>query len=175
MTKFRFEAADPIIESTVFIASGAIIVGDVQIGAESSLWYNSVLRGDVFPVRIGKRTNLQDLVIGHVTSGTHALVVGDEVTVGHRVILHGCTVHDRCLIGMGAVVMDGAEVGPEAIVGAGSVVVPNTKIPPRTLAVGSPARIKRDLSSDEINHFTESAQHYVTLAKRHRQNLQLLK
>ncbi len=171
MTMFKFAQKTPQVDPTAFIAAGACVIGDVIIGAESSLWYNSILRGDVFPVRVGKRTNIQDLSVGHVTSGTHALHIGDEVTIGHRVIIHGCTLNDRCLIGMGAVIMDGAEVGEESIIGAGAVVTPNTKIPPRSMALGTPARVTRELTPEEIAFLSISAENYVQLALRHQTNL----
>lgn len=169
----EFEGKKPKQGERVFIAPTACVIGDVVLGDDSSVWYHTVLRGDIFPIRIGVRTNIQDLCVGHVTGGEHALTLGDEVTVGHRVILHGCTIKDRSLIGMGAVVMDAAEVGEEAMVGAGAIVIPKTKIPPRTLALGAPAKVKRDLTSEEIQFLKLSALHYVELAKRHRQSLNI--
>lgn len=175
MRQYSFNDLTPQLDPSCFIAEGAIVIGDVQIGAESSLWYNSILRGDVFPIRIGRRTNIQDLCVGHVTSGTHALTVGDEVTVGHRVVLHGCTVYNRALIGMGAVVMDGAEIGEESMIAAGSVVTPNTKIPPFTLAMGTPAKVKRQLTQEERDLLSLSADNYVELARSHKQDLNVLR
>ena len=154
----------PKIAEGVFLAPGCHIIGDVEIGEESSIWFNTVVRGDVFPIRIGKRTNIQDNSVLHVTSGTHATHVGDEVTAGHRVIIHGCTIHDRALIGMGSVIMDGAVIGEEAIIGAGSLITPGTEIPPRVLAVGSPCRVKRELRPEEIQFLEGSALHYAEMA-----------
>lgn len=145
-----------------------MIVGDVEIGPGSSIWFGAVVRGDVNHIRIGARTNVQDHSILHVTGGTHPTSVGDDVTLGHRVTLHGCTVKDRCLVGIGAVVMDGAVVGEDSMVGAGSLVPPGMVVPPRTLALGSPARVKRDLTLDEIAHFLTSARSYAAYAEHYR-------
>lgn len=175
MPEFKLAGLQPKIDSSCFIAPGAIVIGDVEIGSDSSLWYNSILRGDVFPIRIGRRTNIQDICMGHVTAGTHPLIVGDEVTVGHRAVLHGCTIEDRVLIGIGAIVMDGAHVGEESLIAAGAVVTPRTKIPSGTLAMGAPARIKRDLNPEERKAFVVSAEHYVHLAKQHRESLYFLR
>jgi carbonic anhydrase/acetyltransferase-like protein (isoleucine patch superfamily) len=163
-----YAGVTPRLHETAFAVVGSVVIGDVVMGPESSLWFGSVLRGDVNAIRIGARTNLQDLTVVHVTGGTHPTLVGDEVTVGHRVVLHGCTVHDRCLIGIGAIVLDGAEIGPEAMVGAGAVVPPGMKVPPRTLVVGTPARVKRPLTDAEVAHLKVSADHYVAYAARYR-------
>jgi gamma-carbonic anhydrase len=155
----------PKIADNVFCAPNATIIGDVEIGEDSSIWFQTVLRGDVYPIRIGARTNIQDLSMGHVTSGQWALTVEDDVTVGHRVVLHGCHVKSRSLIGMGVVLLDGVVIEEEVVIGAGSVVAPGTVIPPRTLALGAPAKPKRDLTPKEIQSLKESADHYVTLAQ----------
>jgi carbonic anhydrase/acetyltransferase-like protein (isoleucine patch superfamily) len=159
---------EPRLADGVWLADGAVVVGDVEVGAESSIWFGSILRGDVNRIRVGARTNVQDLSILHVTSGTHPTTVGDDVTIGHRATLHGCTVKDRCLIGIGAVVLDGAVVGEEAMVGAGALVTPGTVVPPGTLAVGSPARVKRDLTSEERAFFRKSAANYAAYAAAYR-------
>ena len=155
----------PVLLDEVFVADGAEVIGDVQIGKGSSIWFNSVVRGDVHYIRIGERTNIQDQSVIHVTSGTHPTMVGDEVTVGHRVILHGCRVQRRALIGMGAIVLDEAVIGEESFIGAGSLVTPGTVIPPRVLALGSPCRVKRDLTAQEIQNLELSALHYYELAQ----------
>lgn len=157
----------PAIGPRVFIADTARVIGDVTLGEGSSVWFGAVVRGDVQPIRVGARTNIQDLSVLHVTSGRWPTVLGDDVTVGHRVILHGCTVHDRALIGMGAIVMDGAVIGEEAIVGAGALVTPGTQVPPQTLVVGSPARPVRELRAEEVADLRQSAEHYVALAARY--------
>ncbi len=164
-----FEDRAPRLHAGVFVAEDAVVIGDVEIGADSSLWYGTVVRGDVNAVRIGARTNLQDQTVVHVTSKTHPTFVGDDVTVGHRVVLHGCTVHDRCLVGIGAIVLDGAEVGPDAMIGAGALVPPGMVVPPGKLVLGAPARVKRDLTPDEIAFLRTSAANYAGYAKRYRE------
>lgn len=162
-----FGEKSPSVHASAFVAPGAVVVGDVEVGERSSIWFGCVLRGDVNAIRIGARTNVQDLTTIHVTSRTHPTVVGDEVTIGHRVVLHGCTVKDRCLVGIGSVVMDGAVVGPEAVVGAGALVPPGMVVPPRTLVMGSPAKVKRDLAPEEIEALRRSAENYVEYAARY--------
>jgi len=158
----------PRLAEGVWIADDAIVVGDVELGADASLWFGTVVRGDVNAVRIGARTNVQDHSVVHVTSRTHPTSIGDDVTVGHRATLHGCTVRDRCLIGIGAVVLDGAVVGEESMVGAGALVPPGMVVPPRTLALGSPAKVKRELTADEVAFFRRSAASYVGYARQYR-------
>ena len=158
----------PRIAEDAWVADDATVTGDVTLGPGASLWFGVVVRGDVNHVRIGARTNVQDLSVVHVTGGTHPTVVGEDVTVGHRAVLHGCTVHDRCLVGIGAIVLDGAEVGPEAMVGAGALVPPGMKVPPRTLVLGAPAKVKRPLTDEEVDHLRESAARYVEYAARYR-------
>jgi len=158
----------PRLHPTVYVAPDGVVVGDVEIGEGSSLWFGTVVRGDVNHVRIGARTNLQDHTVVHVTSGTHPTLIADEVTVGHRVVLHGCTVERRALVGIGAIVLDGAVIGEEAMVGAGALVPPGFVVPPRTLVLGSPARVKRPLTGDEIAHLARSAERYAGYAERYR-------
>ena len=156
-----FKDTTPQIHSSAWVTESAQVIGDVVIGEESSVWFNAVIRGDVNYIRIGKRSNIQDGCVLHVARNTFPLIIGDEVTVGHGVILHACTIKSRCLIGMGAIVMDDAEVGEDSIVGAGALVTAHTKIPPGSLALGSPARVKRPLTEDEKRGIRESAAHYV--------------
>jgi carbonic anhydrase/acetyltransferase-like protein (isoleucine patch superfamily) len=163
-----YDGKSPRIAPSAFLAEGSVVVGDVEIGERSSLWFGAVVRGDVHHVRIGARTNVQDLSVVHVTSRTHPTVIGDDVTVGHRAVLHGCTIHDRCLVGIGAIVMDGAVVGPDAMVGAGALVPPGMVVPPGTLVLGAPARVKRPLTPDEIAFFRTSAANYAGYAARYR-------
>lgn len=157
----------PVIGADTFVAETAVVVGDVEVGERSSLWYGVVLRGDVYHIRIGNECSIQDNTVVHVTSGQHATVVGDRVTVGHNAILHGCQIGDECIIGMGAIVMDRAVVGNNCIVGAGALVTPGTVIPDGQLVIGSPARIKRELNEDERKWVRSSAKHYVQLAQRY--------
>jgi carbonic anhydrase/acetyltransferase-like protein (isoleucine patch superfamily) len=159
----------PVIGSRVWIDPAATVIGRVAIADDASIWPGAVLRGDVNRIEIGARTSIQDGSILHVASdrlageGGIPLLVGDDVTVGHRVILHACTIGRRCLIGMGAILMDGASVGEETIVGAGSLVPAGRQLPPRTLWVGIPARQARALTEREIGYLAESAAHYVAL------------
>lgn len=160
-----FRDTHPQVENGVFIASNTTVVGDVEIGADSSLWFGVVVRGDVEPIRIGRRTNIQDLSVVHVTGGRGPATIGDGVTVGHRAVIHGCTLHDDCLIGIGAVILDGAEISSLALVGAGALVPPGMVVPPRTLALGVPAKLIRELSDDECETILESAENYVLHAR----------
>lgn len=166
-----FLGTKPKIHETAFIAENAVVIGNVEIGAESSVWYNCVLRGDVNYIRIGARTNIQDGSIIHVSRKTHPTVVEDEVTLGHRVTLHGCYIETGCLIGIGAVILDGARVGRDSLVAAGSLVTPNTKISPRSLVMGSPARVKRQLTDDEIYNQARFWQNYTKLTEIYKQKL----
>ena len=147
------------------------MIGDVEIGPGSSLWFGSVVRGDVHSVRIGARTNLQDLCVVHVTRQRFSTQLGDEITVGHRAVVHGCRIGDGALIGIGAIVLDGAEVGDEALVGAGALVTPGTKIPAGALALGAPARVVRVLKASEREEQRSRAHQYVALARAHREGL----
>ncbi len=160
-----FRGRLPRIDATAWIAPGAVVAGDVEIGADSSVWFGSVVRGDVHSIRIGARTNLQDHCVVHVTKGQFPAWIGDGVTVGHRATVHGCTVRDGALIGIAAVVLDGAEVGEEALVAAGALVPPGAKIPARHLARGIPARVVRELSEDELRLQRDRALEYVETAR----------
>jgi carbonic anhydrase/acetyltransferase-like protein (isoleucine patch superfamily) len=158
----------PRIDPSAFVDESAQVIGDVEIGAESSVWMNVVVRGDVNRIRIGRRTNIQDGSVVHVMRATHATVLGDEVTVGHGVILHGCTVHDRCLIGMGAILLNGVEVGESSIVAAGSLLPEGMRVPPRSLVLGHPAKVRRELSDEEVASIAGYAERYVGYSKDYR-------
>lgn len=166
ITSFRGVA--PTIDPTVFVAASAAVIGDVVIGVESSLWFHTVVRGDIGPIRIGARTNLQDHVTLHVVGGKFGVTVGDDVTAGHGAIVHGCTVGNRVLIGMGAIVLDGVEIGDDCLVGAGALVTPGTTIPSGRLVLGNPARVVRALSETERAALVESAANYVGYAREYR-------
>jgi len=155
----------PKLGADVLVADGAYIIGDVEIGDESSVWFNAVIRGDVNSIRIGDRTSIQDGVVCHCTTALYPLTIGSDITIGHRAVLHGCKIRDGALIGMGAVVMDDAEVGERSMVGAGSVVSPGTVIPPQTLVVGAPAKPKRPLTEAELSGLENGVEHYVKLAQ----------
>ena len=156
-----YRGISPRIDSTAFIDVSAQVIGNVDIGEESSVWMNTVLRGDVHWIRIGRRSNLQDGTIVHVMNGTHPTSIGDEVTIGHGVIVHGCTIEHQCLIGMGAVLLNGSHVGTGSVVAAGSLVVEEMKIPPRSLVMGSPARVKRLVTHAETVEIQTLADRYV--------------
>lgn len=162
-----FNNIHPKIHDSAFIADDVHVIGDVEIGEDANIWFGSVVRGDVSYIRIGARTNIQDMTMIHVSSDFGPTIIEDEVTVGHRVTLHGCHVERGCLIGMGAILMDNARVGASSIIGAGSLVSPNTVIPPRVLALGSPARVKRDLTPDELAYLDRSWRNYVELKKQY--------
>lgn len=146
---YEYRAIRPVLGENVFIAPGAVVLGDVVIGENSNIWFNSVIRGDVNSIRIGARANIQDLCMLHVTGGRYPLKMGDGVIVGHRAVLHGCTIHDNVLIGIGALVLDGAVVEEDAIVAAGAVVPPGGVIPANTVAVGIPAKPTRKPTLEE--------------------------
>jgi carbonic anhydrase/acetyltransferase-like protein (isoleucine patch superfamily) len=150
----------PKLGERVYVAEGAQIVGDVEIGDHSSIWYNCVVRGDVDIVRIGKYTNIQDGSIGHVMRNECPLILGNYVTVGHGVMLHGCTVDSHCLIGMRAILLNHVKVGEYSIVGAGALLTEGTVVPPRSLVLGMPAKVKRELSDAEVARIDEYAKRY---------------
>ena len=165
-----FRGTHPQIHPTAFIEESAQIIGDVHIGEESSVWFNAVVRGDVFYIRIGNRTNIQDGTVIHVSNGTHATVLEDEVTIGHNVTLHGCYIERGSLIGIGSIVMDGVRVGAQSLVAAGSLVSPGTQIPPRSLVMGIPARVKRQLTDEEVAGLTVFWQNYIGYIKMYRES-----
>jgi carbonic anhydrase/acetyltransferase-like protein (isoleucine patch superfamily) len=154
----------PRIAPSAFVAGGAWLVGDVEVGDDAGIWFNAVLRGDLNAIRVGARSNIQDCCVLHVTRGLPA-IVGDDVTVGHKAMLHGCVVGNACLIGMNAVVLDNARVGPFAVVGAGAVVKENFVVPEGTLVAGVPARVVRELTEEERAFLLQSATNYVGYAR----------
>jgi carbonic anhydrase/acetyltransferase-like protein (isoleucine patch superfamily) len=156
-----FKGMMPQIAATAFIEASAQIIGDVHIGEHSSVWFNCVLRGDINSIRIGHNTNIQDGVVIHVARDLFPTIIGSYVTVGHGAILHGCTIKDRSLVGIGAIILDGASVGEESIIAAGSLVTPGSAIPPRSLVMGQPARVKRQVTDEEIKWIDEHWRHYV--------------
>ena len=160
-----FEGKRPTIGRGVFLAETCAVIGDVEIGDESSIWYSTVVRGDVMPIRIGARTSVQDGTIVHVTAGRFGTTIGSDCTVGHGAIIHACVVEDFCLIGMGAIVLDGARIGRGSLVGAGALVTPGTDIPPGSLVIGSPAKVKRPVNDKEREQIEYGAAHYVELTR----------
>ncbi|MEO8705795.1 MAG: gamma carbonic anhydrase family protein [Kofleriaceae bacterium] len=155
----------PVIGRGVFLAETCAVIGDVEIGDESSIWYSTVVRGDVMPVRIGARTSIQDGTVIHVTAGRFGTEIGSDCTVGHAAIVHACTVEDFCLIGMGSILLDGVRIGRGSLVGAGALVTPGTVIPPGSLVIGSPARVKRPINDKEREQIEYGAAHYVELTR----------
>jgi carbonic anhydrase/acetyltransferase-like protein (isoleucine patch superfamily) len=162
-----FEGRTPALGPGVFVAADALVLGRVAIGADSSVWYGTVVRGDVNEISIGARTNIQDRCVVHVTTETHPTHIGDEVTVGHGAIVHGCRVGDGTLVGIGAIVLDGVEVGEGCVIGAGSLLPPGRSFPKASLIVGAPAQVKRAVSDEERRWLLRSAEQYVVLARRH--------
>jgi len=165
-----YQGIKPTVPASCFIEETGIVIGDVVMGDECSVWFHTVIRGDVNSIRIGHRTNIQDLCMLHVTHDTHPLIIGDDVTVGHHVVLHGCTIKDRVLVGMGAIIMDGAVIGEDSVVGAGALVTEGTIVPPKSLILGSPAKVKRPVSEQELAWVKESAQNYVKYARTYMKN-----
>lgn len=151
----------PLLGENVFIADNARVIGDVQIGAGSSIWFNVTIRGDVMPIEIGKEVNIQDGSVIHGTFKKCGTVIGDRSTIGHLVMLHGCRIGAKCLIGMGSILMDQSIIGEQSIVAAGSLVTEGSQFPPRSLIMGSPARVKRELTEKEIQFLDQSADNYL--------------
>lgn len=168
---YPFEGTWPSIDKTVFLAPGAMVVGRVEIGPHSSVWYNTVVRGDVDVVRIGSQTNIQDSSVLHGDVGV-PLLIGNRVTVGHMVILHSCVVEDEAFIGMGATVLGGARIGAGAVVAARALVLQGQEIPPGMLAMGSPAKVVRALSEEEQKKFRAAAERYMKMAQTHARSLE---
>tara|TARA_Y100000588_G_C14228192_1_gene914065 strand:+ start:1465 stop:2007 length:543 start_codon:yes stop_codon:yes gene_type:complete len=163
-----FNGKSPNIYDNCFIADSADVIGDVTLGENSSIWFGTVARGDMNYIKIGSRTNIQDNCTVHVTTDTNPTVIGDEVTIGHNVIVHGCTIEDRCLIGMGAIIMDGAVIGEGSLIGAGALISPGTTIPPRSLVVGLPGKILRSTTDEEFNEIIDRAQHYIDFSEKYK-------
>ena len=173
MTLLRLGGKAPRVDASAFVASGATLIGDVEIGSEASIWYNCVLRGDVNAIRIGARTNIQDGSVIHVDSprpghdAGYPTIIGEEVLIGHLAMVHGCILHDRAFVGLGAIVMDGCEVESGAMLAAGALLTPGRRIPAGQLWAGRPAKFIRDLSEEDLAGQQAGVAHYVALAKLH--------
>jgi carbonic anhydrase/acetyltransferase-like protein (isoleucine patch superfamily) len=163
-----FKAFSPEIGASNFLAETAVLIGQVFMEEHANVWYNTVVRGDVEPIRIGKNSNVQDLVMVHTSSG-FPVTIGDDVTIGHNATIHGCTIESNVLVGMGAIILDGAHIEKDVIIGAGSLVPPGKRIPSKSLVMGSPAKVVRTLSEEEIESIGTSAHHYVELSKQYNQ------
>jgi gamma-carbonic anhydrase len=157
-----FKSIVPSVDATAYVDESAQVIGDVIIGAESSIWMNVVVRGDVHHIRIGRRTNVQDLTMVHVMRNTHPTMIGDEVTIGHSAVIHGCTIEDRCLVGMGAILLNGCRIGADSIVAAGALVPERFQVPPGSLVMGTPARVRRPLTEEERDSIRWYADNYVS-------------
>jgi carbonic anhydrase/acetyltransferase-like protein (isoleucine patch superfamily) len=163
-----FQGATPRLHPSVFVAEGAQVIGNVEIGEESSVWYNTVLRGDMNTIRIGSRTNIQDFTMVHVDEGPYPTRLGDDVTVGHHVVLHGCTVGNRVLVGIGAIVLDGVVIEDDCFIAAGTLLIRGTHVPSGSMVMGAPGKVKRTLTDAERAGLLTSAAGYVRNAKLHR-------
>lgn len=163
-----FIGTEPQFDETNFIAETAVVIGDVTLGKQASIWHHTTVRGDVNWIRIGAATNIQDNSVVHVTHETAPTDIGDRVTVGHGAIIHGCTIEDEVLIGMGATVMDHAVIGTHSLVGAGALITSETEVPPRSLVLGQPAEVVRELSDDEVDSIRDSAENYVRYSAIHK-------
>ncbi len=164
----KFRGKSPIIPDSCYVSESVDLIGDVTLGEDVSLWFGTVVRGDMHHITIGARSNIQDNSVIHVTTDISPTRIGDEVTVGHNAIIHGATIEDRCLIGMGSIIMDDVVVGEGSIVGAGAVVPPNMIIPPRSLVVGLPAKIVRQTTDEELKMIIERAQHYIDFSQEYK-------
>jgi carbonic anhydrase/acetyltransferase-like protein (isoleucine patch superfamily) len=158
----KFKGVTPAIDPSAYVDESAQVIGDVTLGSESSVWMNVVIRGDVNAIRIGARSNIQDLTMVHVMRETHPTSIGDEVTVGHSAVIHGCTIEDRVLIGMAAVLLNGVKIGHDSIVAAGTLLTEGTEIPPRSLVMGRPGKVKRPLTDEEVAEIRWYADNYVS-------------
>jgi gamma-carbonic anhydrase len=165
MAIYELNGVRPTLGRDVFIAESASVIGDVHLGDEAGVWFGAVLRGDYFPIRVGARTNLQDNTVVHITADRAATTIGNDVTVGHAAIIHGCTIGDRCLVGMGSIVLDGADIGQDSFIAAGSLVSPGTKIPPRSFVMGRPAKVKRPIEDKDLEWVANAAAVYVGYAR----------
>jgi carbonic anhydrase/acetyltransferase-like protein (isoleucine patch superfamily) len=164
VTVYALKGLEPTLDRAGFIAPNATVIGDVRVGDQSSVWFGTVVRGDVYPIRIGARTNIQDNSVVHVTGGKEKTTIGDDVTIGHLALIHGCTIGHRCLIGMGSVVLDGAVIEDDCLIAAGSLIPPRTRIPSGSFVVGRPARVLRTLTEDDRELIRDASARYVALA-----------
>ncbi len=158
----------PDVAASALVLDSAVVIGDVAVGEESSIWFHTVVRGDIHSITIGRRTNIQDLSVLHVRRDEGPVVVGDGVTVGHRAVLHACRVADSVLVGIGAIILDGVEIGSRCVVAAGALVPPGRIIPPGSFVLGSPARVVRRVTEGEIDWIRDSADRYVQYARQYR-------
>jgi carbonic anhydrase/acetyltransferase-like protein (isoleucine patch superfamily) len=164
---YAFQERKPVLPEEYYIAGSAEVIGDVRLGNRSSIWFGTALRGDIEPIIIGERSNIQDNSVAH-TSRNQPVILGDDVTVGHKAILHGCRIGNNCLIGMGSILLDGCDIGDNCIIGAGSLIGQGRSIPPGSLALGTPAKVIRSLSEEDFDEIRGFAERYVDLQRRYR-------
>jgi carbonic anhydrase/acetyltransferase-like protein (isoleucine patch superfamily) len=165
MPLYELKGVRPTLGRGVFVADTAAVIGDVHLGDSCGVWFGAVVRGDYFPIRVGARTNIQDNAVLHITAGKAATTVGDDVTIGHSAIVHGCTIGARCLVGMGSTVLDGAVIGEDSFIAAGSLVTPGTVVPPRSFVMGRPAKVTRKVTDADIEWIREAGVLYVGYAR----------
>ncbi len=165
MAIYELKGVAPTLGRAVFVAPTASVIADVVIGDESSIWFGTVVRGDAYPIRIGARTNVQDNSVVHVTGGKASTTIGDDVTIGHAAIIHGCTIGSRCLIGMGSTILDDAVIEDDCLVGAGSLIPPRMRVPARSLVMGRPAKVVRVLRAADLEHIRDAGAVYVEYAR----------
>lgn len=164
--RISFEGKRPKVHKSVFLAPSSVIVGDVSIGQDSSVWFNVTLRADIYPIKIGKASNVQDGTIFHVTAGKYPVIVGDKVSIAHGVMVHGCVIEDECLIGMRATILDGAKIGHHSIIAAGALVTEGMQVPPYSVVMGVPGKVVRKVRPDELMRIEQNWQHYIDYSKR---------
>lgn len=169
---YRYKDTRPTLGERVYIAPNAAVIGDVTLGDDASIWFSVTVRADLEPIRIGARTNIQDGSVVHVTGGSHGVSIGDDCTIGHMALVHGCTIGNRVLVGMGSTVLDGAEVGDDVVIGAGSLVTPRTKIPPMSLVMGRPARVVRTLTESDMAWVKSTVLAYVEGGRTFREDVE---
>ncbi len=174
MPVYEFQGIRPSLGRDVFVAPSAVVLGEVSLGDDSSIWFGAVLRGDHYPIRVGARTNIQDNAVVHITGGKASTTIGDDVTVGHLALVHGCTIGSRVLVGMGSVVLDNAVVEDECIIAAGALVPPGMRVPRRSLVMGRPARVTRSVTDGDLAWILEAGRIYVEGARAFRTGLKLL-
>ncbi|MBV9948484.1 MAG: gamma carbonic anhydrase family protein [Myxococcales bacterium] len=164
----ELNGVQPTLGDEVFVVETAVVIGDVHLGEQASVWFGAVVRGDCFPIRVGARTNIQDNAVVHVTGGRSRTTIGDDVTIGHAAVVHGCTIGRMCLLGIGCIVLDDAVVGEESLIAAGALVTPGTVIPPRSLVMGRPGRVVRAVGGEDLERIRVGAAAYVQYAREYR-------
>ena len=174
MPIYELSGVRPVLGKDVFVAPNATVIGDVHLGDEAGIWFGAVLRGDYYPIHVGARSNIQDNSIVHITADEAETRIGDDVTIGHAAIIHGCTIGDRCLIGMGSIVLDGAVIGDDCFVAAGSLVTPGTHIPAQSFVMGSPAKVKRAISDKDLEWIRHASRVYVEYARAFRSGCKVI-